>query len=677
MTTKKKDDAVEAEGLRRAIESHNYRYYVLDDPEVTDAEYDRLFRRLEALEELHPELVTPDSPTSRVGAPPLETFVPRRHSLPMLSLKNAFGEDEVRDFDQRLRRFLGREAPVDYLVEMKLDGLAVEVVYEGGSLSVASTRGDGTTGEDVTSNIRTVRSLPLRLRPSGPLPVPPLLEARGEVIMRKEAFRALNTKRQEEGSSPFANPRNAAAGSLRQIDSRITAGRPLEILFYGIGLCRGADFSSQSDVLEGLGSWGLSTSPLVTISSDIDDILSHYRRIEAQREDLPYEIDGMVIKLHDRSLQERLGSLSRSPRWALAVKFPARQATTVIRDVEFSVGRTGVITPVALMEPTSVGGVEVERATLHNEDEVGKKDIRVGDTVVIQRAGDVIPAVVQVIREKRSGEERPIRFPRRCPACGSTISREEGEVAWRCTDLSCPAQLKEKVRHFASRRAMDIEGLGVKLVDQLVQRGLVRSVSDLYRLTPADLSGLERMADKSASNILSALERSKETTLPRFIFALGIRHVGEHLAEVLARTCTDLSELSRATEEELAAVHEIGPEVSQSVHRFFRQEGNRQTIADLLAAGVSPGPGEAPAQGSLSGRSFVFTGTLSTLSRNEARELVERLGGRVSSAVSTKTSYLVAGDSPGSKSAKAEKLGVPLLTEQRFLSLVGRGPERD
>jgi DNA ligase (NAD+) len=490
--------------------------------------------------------------------------------------------------------------------------------------------------------------------------------------MRKEAFRTLNAQRQEEGDSPFANPRNAAAGSLRQLDSRVTSGRPLEIFFYGIGLCRGADFSSQSAVLEGLRSWGLPTSPVVAVSSGVEDILSHFRRVEAQREDLPYEIDGMVIKVHDRSLQERLGSLSRSPRWALAVKFPARQSTTVIRGVEFSVGRTGVVTPVALMEPTSVGGVEVERATLHNEDEIGKKDIRIGDTVVIQRAGDVIPAVVQVVREKRSGGERPIRFPRSCPACGSTISREEGEVAWRCTGLSCPAQLKEKVRHFASRRAMDIEGLGVKLVDQLVEVGLVRSVADLYRLTRADLSGLERMADKSTSNVLNALERSKDTTLPRFIFALGIRHVGEHLAEVLARTCADLHELSQATEEELAAVHEIGPEVSQSVHGFFRQEGNRRTIADLLAAGVSPGAGEPPAPGSLSGKSFVFTGTLSTLTRDEAREMVERRGGRVSSAVSGKTSYLVAGDSPGSKSAKAEKLGVALLTEKEFLSLVGR-----
>jgi DNA ligase (NAD+) len=672
MTAAKKGAAAEAEGLRRAIENHNYRYYVLDDPEITDAEYDLLFRRLEELEELHPELVIPDSPTSRVGAPPLEAFAPRRHSLPMLSLRNAFDEEEARDFDQRVRRFLGREEPLDYQVEMKLDGLAVEIVYEGGSLSVASTRGDGTTGEDVTANMRTVKSLPLRLRPSGPLPVPSLLEARGEVIMRKEAFRTLNAQRQEEGDSPFANPRNAAAGSLRQLDSRVTSGRPLEIFFYGIGLCRGADFSSQSAVLEGLRSWGLPTSPVVAVSSGVEDILSHFRRVEAQREDLPYEIDGMVIKVHDRSLQERLGSLSRSPRWALAVKFPARQSTTVIRGVEFSVGRTGVVTPVALMEPTSVGGVEVERATLHNEDEIGKKDIRIGDTVVIQRAGDVIPAVVQVVREKRSGGERPIRFPRSCPACGSTISREEGEVAWRCTGLSCPAQLKEKVRHFASRRAMDIEGLGVKLVDQLVEVGLVRSVADLYRLTRADLSGLERMADKSTSNVLNALERSKDTTLPRFIFALGIRHVGEHLAEVLARTCADLHELSQATEEELAAVHEIGPEVSQSVHGFFRQEGNRRTIADLLAAGVSPGAGEPPAPGSLSGKSFVFTGTLSTLTRDEAREMVERRGGRVSSAVSGKTSYLVAGDSPGSKSAKAEKLGVALLTEKEFLSLVGR-----
>jgi DNA ligase (NAD+) len=670
MTAAKKSPAAQAEELRSSIEHHNYRYYVLDDPEVVDYDYDRLFRALEELEREHPELAVPDSPTSRVGAAPLESFASLRHSIPMLSLQNAFAPDEVRDFDERVRKFLGSEEPLEYMVEMKLDGLAVEVVYRNGALTVASTRGDGTTGEDVTSNIRTIRSLPLRLRSAEGRPVPSLLEVRGEVIMRKKAFRDLNARRQEEGGSPFANPRNAAAGSLRQLDPQVTSARPLDILFYGIGLCADANFDSQTDVLSALASWGLPTSPVEAVCRGVEDCIALYREIEDRRDDLPFEIDGIVIKVNDWLLQERLGSLSRSPRWALAVKFPARQTTTVIRALEFSVGRTGVITPVAIMEPSIVGGVEVERATLHNEDEIAKKDIRIGDTVVIQRAGDVIPAVVRVVEKDRPGREEPIRFPSRCPACGSVLLREEGEVAWRCTGLSCPAQLKERICHFASRRALDIEGLGVKLVDQLVATGRVATVADLFSLRPGDLAGLERMAARSEENLLASLEKSRRTTLARFIFALGIRHVGEHLASVLAATFGSLEHLAAASEEELSSVHEIGPRVSRSVHDFFRQDGNLVTVRELLERGVTPVAEEPEGPpGALSGQGFVFTGTLSSLTRDEARETVERRGGRVLSAVSGKVSYVVAGDNPGSKLARAEKLGVSVLTEEAFLAL--------
>jgi len=670
MTAAKKSPASRAEVLRTSIEHHNYRYYVLDDPEITDSDYDRLFRALEELEQSHPELAVPDSPTNRVGAAPLESFAPLPHSIPMLSLQNAFAPEEVGDFDERVRKFLGREEPLEYMLEMKMDGLAVEVVYRDGKLAVASTRGDGTTGEDVTSNIRTIRSLPLRLRTPDGRPVPPLLEARGEVIMRKEAFRDLNTLRQEEGGAPFANPRNAAAGSLRQLDPKVTSTRPLDILFYGIGLCEGALFDTQTDILRGLADWGLSTSPVEAVCRGVDEIVSLYRDIENRRDELPFEIDGIVIKVNDRLLQERLGSLSRSPRWALALKFPARRTTTVIRGLEFSVGRTGVITPVAIMEPANVGGVEVERATLHNEDEIAKKDIRIGDTVVLQRAGDVIPAVVGVLEENRNGREERIRFPSRCPACASPLVREEGEVAWRCTGLSCPAQLKERLRHFASRRAMDIEGLGIKLVNQLVSTQLVANVADLYSLRPGDLAGLERMAARSEENLLSSLEKSRRTTLARFIFALGIRHVGEHLASVLARTFGNLEGIAAASEEELSSVHEIGPRVSRSVHDFFRNDGNLRTVRELLDRGVMPVAEEAPSpSGALAGKGFVFTGTLGTLTREEARERVERGGGRVLSSMSGKVSYVVAGDKPGSKLAKAQKLGVAVLMEKEFLAL--------
>ena len=665
-----KEAAAEVGRLHRELEYHNHRYYVLDDPEVSDDEYNRRFRRLEELERLYPALKVPASPTQRVGAGPLDAFSAYRHTVPMLSLQNAFNGEEAVEFDARVRKLLGAEDPVEYFVELKLDGLAVEVVYEDGILSAGSTRGDGRTGENVTENLRTIRSLPLRLLHREGAPPPSLLQARGEVVLGKEAFRLLNSLRQEEGEVTFANPRNAAAGSLRQLDPRITAGRPLDIYFYGIGECRGAEFASQSDILEAFRGWGLPVPSPGTLCRGIDEVLSWYRGIEADRETIPFDIDGIVVKVNDRSRQESLGAVSRSPRWALAVKFPPRQATTRIRGVEFSVGRTGVITPVALMDPVRIGGVEVERATLHNEDEIRKKDIRTGDTVVVHRAGDVIPAVVEVETSSRTGSEEPVRFPEFCPACGTGIARGEGEVAWRCPALSCPAQLKERIFHFASRRAMDIEGLGVRLIDQLVETGLVSTVADIFRLGPAELSNLDRMGEKSAANVVASISRSRETTLPRLLYALGIRHVGVHLARILAEEFGTIGKLEGASEGYLAALREIGPEVARSVVSFFAGESNRRTIADLLDAGVQYSAAPPKTSARLHGKSFVLTGSLKSMTRDEARKKIEDLGGRAASAVSGKTSYVIVGADGGSKAARAEKLGIPILTERAFIDLL-------
>jgi DNA ligase (NAD+) len=661
------------EELRRSLELHNYRYYVLDAPEISDAAYDRLLRELQNLEAAHPEFADPDSPTRRVGAPPAAAFTPVRHRVPMLSLQNAFSEGELLEFDRRVRRFLGREEPLRYLLEPKLDGLAVEVVYERGRFASGSTRGDGTTGEDVGGNLRTIRSLPLRLVGAGRGGPPPYVEARGEVILRTRDFARLNAEREEAGDPPFANPRNAAAGSLRQLDPGVSASRPLAIYFYGIGDCPGFEPRSESEVLEALRTWGLPVVPGVEAAADIEGALAYYRRMEAARDRLPYEIDGAVVKVDEIALQQKLGSVSRSPRWATAFKFPPRQAVTRLRAVEFSVGRTGVVTPVAVMDPVRIGGVEVERATLHNEDEIRRKDIRVGDTVVVTRAGDVNPAVQEVLPERRRGAERAIDFPASCPACGAALSREEGQSAWRCTSLACPARLRESLRHFASRRAMDIEGLGEKLVDQLVERGLVASVADLYRLTKEDLLPLERLGEKSAANLLAAIDRSRATTLARFLFALGIRHVGEQVARVLAAEAGSLERLAAMGAEELTAVRGVGPEIAASVAAFFRQEENRRTVRELLARGVAPAlapAGAAGAPGPLAGLSFVFTGTLAGLTREEAQALVARAGGRAAASVSRSTSFVVVGTDPGAKAAQAERLGVPRLTEPAFLRLL-------
>ncbi len=655
------------EKLREEIEYHNYRYYVLDQPEISDAEYDRIMRELQELEEQHPEVRSPNSPTQRVGASPLESFEIVRHSVPMLSLANAFSESEARDFDKRVKKFLGSSDEIDYVAEPKLDGLAVELVYEGGQLVVGSTRGDGINGEDITQNLRTIRTVPLRLI-SKEVPVPDRLEVRGEVIMEIKRFGALNEKREEAGEPPFANPRNAAAGSVRQLDPKITEARPLEIYCYAVGQVRGRTFQSQWELLHTLPKWGLRTNPEIRQCRGIDEVLDYYHAMAEKREKLPYEIDGVVLKVDRFDLQTRLGEISRSPRWALAFKFQPKQETTRIIDIKPQVGRTGALTPVAIMEPVRVGGVEVSRATLHNQDEIDKKDIRIGDTVIIQRAGDVIPEVVQVIESKRTGKEKKFEMPSKCPACGAQVVKEE--AIHRCIGLDCPAQLKGRIKHFASKRAMDIDGLGVKLIDQLVDRGLVKDIADIYYLKREELIALERMAEKSAKNIIDAIEKSKEKLLSKFLFALGIRHVGETTAEDLARHFPRLDEFFRLSEEELMEVEGIGPEVAASVHQFFGDRKNRESIERLRKAGVKLIEPQAKEKGKLAGKVFVFTGTLKSYGRDEARDLVESLGAATASSVSKKVDFVVVGEDPGSKFDKAKELGIKTLTEEEFRKMI-------
>jgi DNA ligase (NAD+) len=566
--------------LREAIEYHNYRYYVLDDPEISDGEYDRMMRELEKLEKDYPELRDPNSPTQRVGAPPLEEFETVTHTIPMLSLANGQNEIEVREFDQRVKRFLAIDGDIAYVSEPKLDGLAVELVYERGNLVVGSTRGDGVNGENITQNLRTIRTIPLTLIGKA-VSVPDRLEVRGEVYMEINRFRELNKKREASGEPVFANPRNAAAGSLRQLDPNITASRPLHIFFYGLGEVAGYAVKTHWEFLNALPQWGLRVNPLARRCRDIEETIGYYEEISHQRETLPYEIDGVVIKVDDLALQSRLGVISRNPRWALAYKFKPKQETTKILKIIPQVGRTGAITPVAVLDPVRVGGIEISRATLHNQDEIDKKDVRIGDTVVVQRAGDVIPEVVKVLGSKRTGGEKRYQIPDTCPVCGADVVRLKNEAVHRCIGLSCSAQLKGRIKHFASKRAMDIDGLGDKLVAQLVDRGMIKDVADLYRLSKEDLAGMERMADKSAQNILNAIERSKKKPLAKFIYALGIRHVGEHLSEVLANELKSLFIFFRVTEEELLAIKEVGPELAQSVVRFFRDQRNREVLEKL------------------------------------------------------------------------------------------------
>ncbi len=667
------DVAREIDDLRRTIEFHNQRYYVLDAPVISDAEYDRLFRRLVELEEAHPELRSPTSPTQRVGAVPAEKFEPVRHTQTMLSLNNAMAEDEFREFDARVQRALRTEAPIEYVAEPKLDGVAIELVYEHGELAVASTRGDGVTGENVTANVKTIRSVPLRLRRERRGAAEPArLEVRGEVIFPRAAFEQLNAERAQRGEPLFANPRNAAAGSLRQLDSRVTAERPLDIFCYAPGDVSGTQLPDHWHFLEALRAWGLRTNPLNTRCRGADAVVQYHRDMAAQRPQLPYDIDGIVAKVNRFDLQRQLGEVSRSPRWASAYKFKAQQATTRVRNIVPSVGRTGAITPVAELEPVFVGGVTVSNASLHNMDEVERKDVRIGDTVVIERAGDVIPYVVEVATGKRTGGERRFRMPERCPVCGSNVVREEGAAAYRCIGMSCPAKLREAIRHFASKHALDIDGLGEKLVAQLTDTGLVRDVADLYDLTAAQLAGLERLADKSAQNVVDAIAGSKRTTLARFINGLGIPQVGEHMAAVLAEHFGSIDALERAGEDELLVVREIGPETAREIRAFFSLKQNRKVIERLVQAGVRPLAEQRPRSGRLAGKSFVLTGVLSVPRDQVARD-IEAQGGRVTSSVSKSTDYVVAGDAPGSKLDKARKLGLTVLDERQMRALLGEG----
>ena len=652
--------------LRELINRHNHLYYVLDSPEISDHEFDRLLRELSNLEAKYPSLVTPDSPTQRVGAAPLEEFSTVRHSVPMLSLSNAQNEAELADWMRQVE-------PADHFtVTPKMDGSAIELIYENGTFTRGSTRGDGFVGEDVTSNLRTIRMLPLSLRtPKGGLPE--YLEARGEAYMEKQEFAALNRQRQEDGLEVFANPRNAAADSLRQLDPRVTAARPLRIALYEIGTVRGRTFTSHSEILDFLADCGLKTVDRPEICRGLDQVLQACRHLEQTREEFPYEIDGAVVKVNSLELQRTLGIRSRSPRYAVAYKFAPVQETTRLLDIKVQVGRTGTLTPVAILDPVRVGGVTVSHATLHNQDEVRRKDVRVGDWVIVQRAGDVIPEIVAPVKSKRNGSEKPFNMPKKCPVCRSPVERPPGEVVARCTDIACPAQIEGHLEHFAAKGAMDIDGLGPKLVHQLVENDLIKDPADLYYLSHEKLSDLERMADKSARNLLNALDRSKSRPLDRIIFALGMRHVGDHVASVLADYFGNIDALADASLEELESVEEVGPVVAASVRTFFDNPDNRRVIDKLRKAGVEFPATEKKAATPLADKVFVFTGTLSSISRSEAESLVKNLGGRASSSVSSKTDFVVRGENPGSKHQKAVDLGVRIITEGEFLKLVGKG----
>jgi DNA ligase (NAD+) len=666
------------EAARRRIDSlvaelkrHDRLYYVLDRPEVSDAEYDRLLRELQELEAAHPDLRRADSPTQRLGAPPAEGFAAVEHAVPMLSLDNAMNEAELRAFDERIRRLLGSESPLEYVAEPKLDGASIELVYAHGVLAVGATRGDGRTGEDVTANLKLCPSLPLALAEGAPARV----SVRGEVVLPIAAFERLNAARLERGEEPFANPRNAAAGSLRQLHDVDRARlRALEFRAYALaeGVPKGV--RTQSAVLETLAAWGFVTSEETEVCAGIDAVVAHHERLLARRAGLRIEIDGTVAKVNRLDLQEELGTLPRAPRWAIAVKFPPQQETTVVEGIEVQVGRTGALTPVARLRPVHVGGVTVSSASLHNQDEIERKDVRVGDTVLVQRAGDVIPQIVAVIPARRRRGAKRFRLPAHCPVCAAPTVRLEGEAVTRCTNLDCPAQLKNNLRHLAGRGALDVEGLGEKLVDQLVERGLVKRLSDVFRLEAGALEGLERMGDKSAANLIASLESARETTLARFLIALGIRHVGEGVAELLARHFGDLPALRAATREELEQVPGIGPTIAESVARFFADRRNAAEVDRFLAAGLRwpAARPRAAASGPLAGKTFVLSGGLEGMTRSEAKERIEERGGRVASAVSKKTDYLVLGQEPGSKLAKARELGVEILDEPAFKRLLAR-----
>lgn len=673
--------------LRERIEHHNYRYYVLDDPEISDAEFDVMMRDLQALEAAYPELVTDDSPTQRVGAKPSGGFLEVHHSVPMLSLENCFNENELRAFDRRVHERLAVSQAIEYVAEPKLDGLAVNLRYMAGRLVQAATRGDGVTGEEITRNIRTIGCIPLHLRGSI---LPAVLEVRGEVYMPRAGFETLNESARLRGEKLFANPRNAAAGSLRQLDPAITASRPLAFYAYGLGETSGISMERRhAVVLETLRDLGLPVSTEIRIVQGVEGCLDYYRDIGRRRAQLPFEIDGVVYKVNNLDWQDKLGFVARAPRFAIAHKFPAEEMQTQVLDVEFQVGRTGALTPVARLEPVFVGGVTISNATLHNMDEIARKDVRVGDTVVVRRAGDVIPEVARVVKSGRPANAMQIHLPSQCPVCDSEVIRIEGESVARCSGgLVCPAQRKESIRHFASRRAMDIEGLGEKLIDQLVEMGMVKHVDDLYRLSSASLSGLDRMGRKSADNLLAAIERSKHTEFSRFLYALGIREVGEATARALARHFGDLDPLIEAAHEDLLTesdpalkprdrypclqqIKDIGPAVAQQICHFFAEPRNQAVIEALRKGGVSWPVAARATEGPLTGHTYVLTGTLGAFSRDQAKTALESLGARVSTSVSAKTTAVIVGDEPGSKRIKAERLGVPMIDESGLRALLG------
>ena len=664
--------------LREAIETHNRNYYVLDQPTISDAEYDALFRELQALEQEHPSLVTPDSPTQRVGGGPLAAFAHVRHRFPMLSIRTETNTTPqgASQFDARIRRDLGLGAdapPVEYDAELKFDGLAVSLRYEQGRLTVAATRGDGEVGEDVTRNIHTIRAIPLRLSTKKP---PAVLEVRGEVYMTRKDFARLNARQEAAGLKTFINPRNTAAGAVRQLDPAMTAQRPLRFFAYGIGEVADWEMpTTHAGLLDALEAFGLPVDPHRRIAHGAEELIAFYTDVTAKRDKLPFDIDGVVYKVNSLALQRELGYVTREPRWAVAHKFPAEEMATELLDIGVQVGRTGAITPIARLKAVFVGGVTVTSATLHNEDEVRRKDVRIGDTVVVRRAGDVIPEIVRVVTELRPSDAREFVMPAQCPECGSAVIRLPDEAVARCTGgLICPAQRKQALRHFASRHAMDIEGLGEKLIDQLVDGGHVKSAADIYHLSAADLAALERMADKSAANVVAAIDKSRETTLARFIYALGIRHVGEATARDLASHFGLLDPIMDASEEALLEVQDVGPVLAEAIHDFFAEPHNREVISALRVAGVKwkEGPPRRAAAGPLAGRTFVLTGTLPSLSRDDAKAMLEAAGATVTGSVSKKTDYVVAGADAGSKLAKAEALGIPVLDENALRAMIGQ-----
>jgi DNA ligase (NAD+) len=661
------------EKLREEINYHNYRYYILDDPSISDAEYDQLMKELMEWEKKYPQYITSASPTQRVGIEPVPEFTTVQHITPMLSLTNAFSSEELRAFDQRIKKLIP-QPKLDYVVELKIDGLAVALVYENGIFVRGATRGDGITGEEITSNLKTIKTIPLKLFGDD---LPSHLEIYGEVYMKKSDFKKLNEDRMKNEESLFANPRNAAAGSVRQLDPHITAQRHLETFIYQATFPEGPKFNNHMEVLNYLKKIGFKVNPYIEFCSDIDSAINYCQRWIEKRKELDYEIDGMVIKINSLKMREELGLTTRSPRWAIAYKFPAQQVTTKIQDIIVQVGRTGALTPVAMLDPVKISGSVVQRATLHNEDEIRRKDIRIGDTVLVQKAGEVIPEVVKVIKEKRTGKEKEFVMPSKCPVCGAKVFRLEGEVVSRCNSLTCLAQLKERIRHFASRNAMDIEGLGPAIIDQLVGNGLIKNVSDLFFLKRDDLISLERMAEKSADNLRNAIEKSKNRSFANLIYGLGIRYVGVHTSEVITRYFPTLDKLRKVNLEELIEVNEIGPKIAESIVLFFKEKENLDIIERLRSADLNFGQKEEKKRKKkraqiFTGKQFVLTGTLKDFTRTQVTEIIGELGGRVTSSVSKKTDYVVVGEDPGSKYQKAKKLGITIIDEEEFKKLIDK-----